>query len=142
MPPIHLGEMKAWAGNEADLIAETLGIKYKAGNLTCDVDIDMLKEADRANKYPLCYRSVESKAADEDPHEGAEHVNLTQLNLLEAEIGANPLGTFDMRGFAGQKWAKEKMITHWKKSTQISHPSETSGRGKRIVARQSAAREL
>ena len=50
MPPIHLGEMKAWAENEADLIVETLGIKYKAGNLTCDIDVDMLKEADRATK--------------------------------------------------------------------------------------------
>ena len=50
MPPIHLGEMKAWAENEADLIAETLAIKYKAGNLTCDIDVDILKEADRATQ--------------------------------------------------------------------------------------------
>ena len=36
-------------------------------------------------------------------------MNLTQLNLLEAEIAGNPLGTFGMRGFACQKWANEKL---------------------------------
>ena len=48
---------------------------------------------------------MHTNATEEDPHEGAEDVNVPQEDAVEAEITAN--GSFDMRGPAGQQWSND-----------------------------------